>query len=178
MIIKIFFLIGLILTVGFLFRSLRRFWQLRNLDQIYVDTMSFPNERSLYFEKDGVKIHYILEGRGPMIFLVHGIGANIYCWRYLVAKLARNFTVCAVDLPGFGQSGKPKKGYTVQLQAQRLLALLAHLKIKSSYLVGSSMGGAIVCEMVIQQPELFPKIILLPFGSLLKNLFDSYLSMG
>lgn len=56
-------------------------------------------------EVDGVSLHYVKGGGGPLVLLVHGYGQTWYEWRYLMPKLAKTHTVIAVDLPALGQSG-------------------------------------------------------------------------
>lgn len=67
-----------------------------------------------YREVDGVKIHYVKGGKGPLVLLVHGFGQTWYEWHQLMPLLARNFTVIAPDLPGLGMSEPPKNSYAGQ----------------------------------------------------------------
>ncbi|WP_413741392.1 alpha/beta fold hydrolase [Sodalis sp. RH15] len=62
---------------------------------------------SAYQTIDGVKLHYVKGGSGPLVYLVHGFGQTWYEWRQLMPILAKNFTVVAPDLPGLGQSAVP-----------------------------------------------------------------------
>lgn len=56
---------------------------------------------------DGVNLHYVKGGSGPLVFLVHGFGQSWYEWHQLMPLLAKDHTVVAVDLPGLGQSAVP-----------------------------------------------------------------------
>ena len=68
-----------------------------------------PNGFSAAFrEVDGVDLHYVTGGSGPLVLLVHGFGQTWYEWHQLMPELARTNTVVAVDLPGLGQSGVPR----------------------------------------------------------------------
>lgn len=67
-----------------------------------------------YREVDGIKIHYIKGGKGPLVLLVHGFGQTWYEWHQLMPLLARNFTVIAPDLPGLGMSEPPKTSFAGQ----------------------------------------------------------------
>lgn len=60
---------------------------------------------------DGTTLHYVVGGRGPAVFLVHGFGSTWYEWRHLMPVLASGHTVVAVDLPGLGESSPPQVGY-------------------------------------------------------------------
>lgn len=59
-------------------------------------------------EIDGVQMHYVQGGHGPLALLVHGFGQTWYEWRRLMPLLARTHTVVAPDLPGLGLSGTPR----------------------------------------------------------------------
>ncbi|CAM4204400.1 alpha/beta fold hydrolase [Bordetella muralis] len=61
-----------------------------------------------YQTVDGVRLHYVKGGSGPLVYLVHGFGQTWYEWHQLMPELAKNRTVVAVDLPGLGQSEVPK----------------------------------------------------------------------
>jgi len=61
-----------------------------------------------YREVDGVRLHYVTGGQGPMVLLVHGFGQTWYEWHQLMPLLARSHTVVVPDLPGLGLSGPPQ----------------------------------------------------------------------
>ena len=63
---------------------------------------------------DGVKLHYVSGGAGPLVLLVHGFGQSWYEWHQLMPLLARDHTVVAPDLPGLGMSAPPRTGYSGQ----------------------------------------------------------------
>jgi len=71
-------------------------------------------------EVDGVSLHYVTGGHGPMVLLVHGFGQTWYEWRQLMPLLARTHTVVAPDLPGLGLSGPPRTSYAGQDVADTL----------------------------------------------------------
>lgn len=56
---------------------------------------------------DGVRLHYVKGGKGPLVYLVHGFGQSWYEWHHLMPELAKNHTVVAPDLPGLGESAVP-----------------------------------------------------------------------
>src|SRR5260370_41513215 len=57
---------------------------------------------------DGLRIHYVVDGRGPAVLLLHGLGGFAESWRHNIGYLGRHATVYAVDLPGLGPPGKPR----------------------------------------------------------------------
>jgi len=97
---------------------------------------------------------YHTSGRGPDMILLHGIGANLYCWRWIIPLLAQDFRLWAVDLPGFGGSSKPKDaGYGLDDQVARLVDFMDRMKIRQAYVVGNSMGGNIALWLAKTNPE-------------------------
>lgn len=117
-----------------------------------------PTEPST-FPTDTVEVgdwtfRYHRSGRGPTLLLLHGIGANLYCWRTLVSLLAPHFDVVAPDLPGFGQSRGPAAArFGLDDQVPRVLAFLDRLGAGPVFVVGNSMGGNIALWMTKTQPE-------------------------
>ncbi len=67
-----------------------------------------------YREIDGVKIHYVHGGKGPLLLMVHGFGQAWYEWHQLMPLLSKSFEVVAPDLPGLGLSDAPKSSYSGQ----------------------------------------------------------------
>ncbi|WP_034948728.1 alpha/beta fold hydrolase [Erwinia oleae] len=62
---------------------------------------------SEYKDIDGVRLHYVKGGQGPLVYLVHGFGQSWYEWHRLMPELAKSHTVVAPDLPGLGESDVP-----------------------------------------------------------------------
>jgi pimeloyl-ACP methyl ester carboxylesterase len=100
------------------------------------------------------RIRYHMSGRGPAVVLLHGIGANLFCWRQLVLLLSGRFTAVAMDLPGFGQSSKPADAhYGLDEQVERLRGFFKELGLSQFYLVGNSMGGNIALWYALRHPD-------------------------
>src|SRR6476661_9785474 len=60
-----------------------------------------------FADSDGVRIHYVTSGAGPLVVLIHGIPDFWYTWRHQIPALARHFQAVAVDLRGYNLSDKP-----------------------------------------------------------------------
>src|SRR5437899_11802964 len=105
-----------------------------------------------FFDSNGVKIRYIVEGKGEPVVLIHGFTADIdKNWRTgfavgpyqngprIIEALSKNYRVIALDNRGHGKSDKPHdvKQYGVEM-AEDVLRLLDHLKIKQAHVVGYS----------------------------------------
>lgn len=112
---------------------------------------------SKYISIQGHKIHYIQEGNGPHVVLLHGIGASTFTWRFLVHKLSRHYTVTVPDMVGFGQSAKPADfTYNLDDQCRVLDEFFNILDIPQMRIVASSMGGAVA----LWYAKLHPKKVL------------------
>src|ERR1700704_3925220 len=89
---------------------------------------------------DGLKIHYLIAGKGEPVILLHGFAQTSRMWRPLMAELAKTRTVIAPDLRGFGQSSKPSGGYDKKTMAQDVHGLAASLGLKRESIVGHDIG--------------------------------------
>src|SRR3546814_19009731 len=86
--------------------------------------------------------------------MVHGIGADKDNWAQIAPFLRGTGRLIALDLPGFGDSGKPTDGdYSIVAQAERLGQFLDALKLPRAHFAGNSMGGAVVLEFAHRHPE-------------------------
>src|SRR3989338_3773156 len=101
-----------------------------------------PDVRLRGGDVDGLAVHYVVEGRGPAVVLVHGLGSFAESWRHNLPALAARATVYALALPGFGVSAKPRAPYDLPFFARVLHAFLDTLGVGQVSLVGHSLGGA------------------------------------
>lgn len=108
-----------------------------------------------------------IAGQGPAIVLVHGVGASSSSWDAVLRLLAaRGANVIALDLPGHGESDKPRGDYSLGALASTIRDLLDYLNISSCVLVGHSLGGGIAMQFVYQFPERVDKLVLVSSGGL------------
>jgi pimeloyl-ACP methyl ester carboxylesterase len=111
-----------------------------------------------FFDSDRVKIRYVERGRGEPIVLLHGGTSNLESWitRGVLPNLEKDFRVIAFDARGHGKSGKPRDAAAYgRQQALDVVRLLDHLKIKQAHIVGFSLGGSTVAQLLTLHPERF-----------------------
>ncbi|GFN36285.1 alpha/beta fold hydrolase [Tepidimicrobium xylanilyticum] len=112
-------------------------------------------------EIDGIKINYICEGQGKDILVLHGWGANISTVLPIINLLKPYFRVYAVDLPGFGESDKPKEVFGSEDYARILKEFIDKMGVKKIVLIGHSFGGKLSILLGIKYPEIIDKIVLI-----------------
>src|ERR1700737_4215670 len=110
---------------------------------------------------DGTRLHYIVEGTGPPLVLVGGKTSNIdgAWWRY-VPVLAKHLNVIALDNRGAGASDKPDMPYSMSLMAEDALVVLRDAGETSAHWFGLSMGGMILQQLAIDNPDAVRSLIL------------------
>lgn len=86
---------------------------------------------------------YSIEGSGPPLFLIHGIGAARDTWRFVLPELTPHFTVINYDLRGHGTSPQPDGEFGLDELVEDLEHLRAHLGIERAHFAGHSLGGMI-----------------------------------
>jgi pimeloyl-ACP methyl ester carboxylesterase len=83
----------------------------------------------------------------PAVVLIHGLADEADTWRHVMLLLAERYRVVALDLPGFGRSDLPAKGYGIHYLAALVREVMNQLSIPRATLVGSSLG-AIIAHMI------------------------------
>lgn len=100
---------------------------------------------------NGTQLHYELAGDGPVVTLLHGFSLDSRMWDQQFAAFARDFRVLRYDLRGFGRSDAI--GKTPYSPVEDLQALLDHLAIMATAVVGLSMGGGYAIDFALACPE-------------------------
>jgi pimeloyl-ACP methyl ester carboxylesterase len=118
----------------------------------------FKNEYAIV---NGVKLHYVIGGKGQPLLLVHGFGQNWYMWNRLLPELSKHFTVIAPDLRGVGESGKPAGGYDKKNMAVDMHELMKKLGYQHINLAGHDIGLMVAYAYAAQFPAEVKKIALM-----------------
>jgi pimeloyl-ACP methyl ester carboxylesterase len=115
---------------------------------------------SRFAEVDGVRLHYQEKGTGDPLVLLHGYTASTFVWKEVFEPLAARYHIIAMDMKGFGFSGKPDGDYTRKAQSELVIKLLDHLKIDRAILCGNSMGGEVSLNAAHYHPQRVRALIL------------------
>src|SRR5262245_29537660 len=142
------------------------FWFARPADVNFDEARAaLPNAAySRFADVDGMRIHYQERGAGAPLVLLHGYTASTFAWKDVFEPLSRRFRVIAVDLKGFGFSGKPDGDYTRRAQGESVIRFLDQLKIGQAVLCGNSMGGEVSMNAAVRRPDRVSALILVDSG--------------
>jgi len=111
------------------------------------------SKEKIQIAHEGVNIAYDDMGTGDTTLLfIHGWGINKTYWSNQDSFFSKSYRVVAVDLPGFGTSGKNRKSWSVEDYGKDLTAVLTSLDLKNVVLIGHSMSGAIALETALTNP--------------------------
>ncbi|HEX8308158.1 MAG TPA: alpha/beta hydrolase [Allosphingosinicella sp.] len=117
-----------------------------------------------FVEVDGVRLHYLERGSGPLIVLLHGNATMIQDWLAsgVFDALAKTNRVIAFDRPGFGHSERPRSTvWTPAAQARLIAKALAALGCGEATIVGHSFGTMVAAEIGLNHPEVVGSLVLL-----------------
>ena len=115
-------------------------------------------------EIDGVRIHYVDEGSGPPILMVHGQPTWSYLYRKMIPPLVdAGYRCIAPDLMGFGLSDKPtdESVYTLRRHVELVTGLIEKLELKGITIVGQDWGGPISLRYAIDHQDNVRALVIL-----------------
>ncbi len=114
-------------------------------------------------EVDGAELHYLAEGSGPTVVLLHGNGTMVEDWiaSGVLDTLAKSHRVIAFDRPGFGHSSRPRSTvWTPFAQAKLIAKALDQLGDTKVTVVGHSFGTLVALALATERPELVSSLVL------------------
>jgi pimeloyl-ACP methyl ester carboxylesterase len=110
---------------------------------------------------NGVKTNYITMGAGTPFLILHGWGSNSERWQLIAEEISKKgFRVIVPDLPGFGQSDKLEKLWTVNDYVKWFEEFTKAVNAENFYLLGHSFGGALASKIAVKYPQRVQKIFL------------------
>ena len=113
---------------------------------------------------NGVRLHYVERGSGPLVLLLHGFPDFWGGWRHQIKALSNaGFRVVAPDLRGYNLSSKPRGigAYSLEKLIGDVVALIRYLGEEKAVVVGHDWGGVIAWHLAMQNPQVVSKLIVL-----------------
>lgn len=117
-----------------------------------------------FIDAEGVRLHYVDRGAGPVVVLLHGNGVLLQDYEAsgVLDLAAKDHRVIAFDRPGFGYSDRPRSRIWTPAEQGRLIAqALEQLGIEQAVVVGHSWGTLVALSMALEHPELVSGLVLL-----------------
>jgi pimeloyl-ACP methyl ester carboxylesterase len=116
-----------------------------------------------FLDIDGVRLHYLEQGSGEPLVLLHGNGSMIADFQSsgLIDLAAKSHRVIIFDRPGFGHSNRPRNVvWTPNAQAELLYNALQRLGISQSVILGHSWGASVAVALALKYPTLVRGLVL------------------
>ena len=116
---------------------------------------------SRFADVNGIRMHYLVAGKGDPVILMHGYAQNSHMWRPAIKELAKTHLVVAPDLRGFGDTTKAEAGYDKKSMAADVHALAQKLGIRKAGIAGHDIGLMVAYAYAAQYPAEVDRIALL-----------------
>jgi len=147
--------LGLLLLAGYIGLIAYAYWP-TGIEELPARELARPEDR--FARVNGLDLRFRVYGPEtadrPNLLLIHGFGNSLQSFRLLAPRLARQFHVITVDLPGFGLSSKPVDyDYSNAGQARTIGDFIRTLGMEKVIVGGHSLGGAIALHIAINEPE-------------------------
>jgi len=119
-----------------------------------------------YVEQDGLRMHYVVEGAGDPVLLLHGEPTCAYLYRKMISPLAVVGRVIAPDYFGFGRSDKPTRieDYSYDFHYRSIERLADELDLRETTVVMQDWGGPIGLRLAVERPERVARLVILNTG--------------
>jgi haloalkane dehalogenase len=119
-----------------------------------------------YIEVNGLRIHYVDEGKGETILCLHGEPSWSFLYRKMITAISKKHRVIAMDFIGFGRSDKfTERGeYTFKMHLDMLMGFIKTMDLKQVTIVVQNWGGLIGLAAVAHMPERFARLVIMNTG--------------
>ncbi len=114
-----------------------------------------------FAEVNGVRLHYLIGGKGSPVVLLHGYAQTGHMWHPLLQPLAQRHTVIVPDLRGAGGSAKPESGYDKKNMAVDIHELTSWLGFDRVSIVGHDIGLMVAYAFAAQFPQTAERVVLM-----------------
>jgi epoxide hydrolase 4 len=122
-----------------------------------------PSWQHAYISTNGVRLHYVTQGDGSLMLMLHGFPEFWYSWRHQIPIFAESHKVVAVDLRGYNDSDKPveQSAYRLSTLIEDIKGVIQGLGYERCILVGHDWGGIIAWAFASAYPEWIERLIIL-----------------
>ena len=110
--------------------------------------------------KDGTFMFYLQEGQGPPVLLLHAFGGSSFSWRKVIPALTEQFTVHAVDLPGYDRSSVPNRHYAIEDYTDAIVEYMDQMGLQQTNFIGNLTGAMISIDLAGRYPDRVDKLVL------------------
>ena len=112
---------------------------------------------------NGVRLHYVTQGQGKLVVLLHGFPEFWYSWRHQIPELAKHFCVVAPDLRGYNDSEKPTgvSNYRVDVLTADVMGLIRAFGEEKAVIVGHDWGGGVAWAFAAEYPQATERLIVM-----------------
>ncbi len=116
-----------------------------------------------FIQTNGVNLHYVSQGSGKLMLMLHGFPEFWYSWRHQIREFAADYRVVAVDLRGYNDSDKPKnvEAYAMSELIADVKGIISALGYEDCILVAHDWGGAIAWHFADAYPAMVDQLIIL-----------------
>ena len=127
--------------------------------------MSIANLKHGFIKTNGVNLHYVTQGEGKLMLMLHGFPEFWYSWRHQIAEFANDYCVVAIDMRGYNDSDKPDRlsAYKMSELTADVRGVIKGLGYDDCILVAHDWGGAIAWNFADKYPDLVEKLIVMNF---------------
>jgi pimeloyl-ACP methyl ester carboxylesterase len=111
----------------------------------------------------GIQLHYVTQGDGPLMLMLHGFPEFWYSWRHQIPEFAQDYKVVAIDLRGYNESDKPpaQSAYAMSEFVKDVQGVIQGLGYTTCVLVAHDWGAAIAWYFAYAHPDMVEKLIIL-----------------
>jgi pimeloyl-ACP methyl ester carboxylesterase len=157
------FAVSVILCTQFLGIVMRNFISALFVAALCITTPANAAPEDHFANNAGVKIHYVTDGSGPLVVMLHGFPGFWYSWSPLMNALKDKYRVVALDMRGYNLSDKPKgvDAYKFAALIGDVAAVIAAEGKKNAIVIGHDWGAAVAWQVALNRPDLVNHLIIM-----------------
>jgi epoxide hydrolase 4 len=114
-----------------------------------------------FVEANGVRLHYVAAGSGPLAVLLHGFPEFWYSWRATIGPLASIRRVIALDMRGYNLSAKPHEGYDLVTLCADVRGVIEAFGARQADIIGHDWGGVIAWVFAMREPDYIRRLAII-----------------